>query len=134
MRDSGISSQQIDKSSFPPFWKRNEALLKELERSETPAKSRLIFKEISNSQDASNSRFVTNYDLVNIYDNRKNFFSIAAELSPDRSSIIREEIVAGSRLSDAKRTVIDGSKITNKGQIEWIREMSRNDASRLFRA
>jgi hypothetical protein len=70
---------------------------------------------------------------VNIYDNRKNFFSIWAELSPDRSSIMREEIIAGNKLSDAKKTVIEGSGITNKDQIEWIKAMSRNDACRLFR-
>jgi hypothetical protein len=70
---------------------------------------------------------------VNIYANRKNFFSIRAELSPDRSSIMREEIIAGSKLSDAKKTVIEGSRITNKDQIEWLKAMSRNDACRLFR-
>lgn len=136
MDQDGISSKQKDNFfDLSPFWKENEALLKELERSETPARSRLIFKEISHHDHGANNnnRLVVTYDLVNIYDNRKNFFSIRAELSPDGSSIIREEIVAGSKLSDAKKTIIEGSRITNKDQIAWIKAMGRNDACRLFR-
>ena len=132
--ESGISSQRLDNFNVLPFWKRNEPLLKEIEQSESPAKSRLVFKEVSTNQDASGEHIVTTYDLVNIYDNRKNFFSIIAYLSPDGSSVIREEIIAGNKLSNAKKTVIDGSKITNKDQIEWIKEMSRNGVFRLFRA
>ena len=127
------SSQQVDNFNFLPFWKNNESLLEQLERSETPAKSRLIFKEVSSNQDANNNQFVTSFNMVNIYDNRKNFFSIIAYLSDDRSTIIREEIIAGNKLSDVKKTIIDGDKITNKGQIEWIKEMSRNDLCGLFR-
>lgn len=134
MKDTGISSQQVQYSNFPSFWKRNESLLKELERLDMPFKSRLIFKEITNNQDDNKSLLVTNYGLINIYGNQKKFFNIMAELSPDRSSITREEIVVGTNLSDAKMTVIDGSKITNKAQIEWIKEMSKNDAHHLFRA
>ncbi len=55
------------------------------------------------------------------------------ELEPDRSSVVKVEIVAGSKLSDAKKTVVDGSRITNKAYIEWLKEMSRNDVSQLFR-
>ena len=132
--ESGVSSQRLGNFNVLPFWKRNEPLLKEIEQSESPAKSRLVFKEVSTNQDASGEHIVTTYDLVNIYDNRKNFFSIIAYLSPDGSSVIREEIIAGNRLSNAKKTVIDGSKITNKDQIEWIKEMSRNGVFRLFRA
>jgi hypothetical protein len=97
------------------------------------SKSRLFYKEIFNDQD-SNNHLMTNYDLVNIYGNRKNFFSITAELSPERSSIIKEEIVAGNRLHDAKKTIEDGSRITNKAHIEWMREMSQNDTCRIFRS
>jgi hypothetical protein len=131
---TGISSEQIAHIDISPFWKKNESLLKELERSEMPSKSRLIYKEIASNIDSSNNnRVVTNYDLVNIYDNRKRFFGIVAELTPDRSSIIGEEIVAGNTLSDAKRTVVDGSRISNKAHIDWLKTMSQNDASRLFR-
>ena len=121
---SGVTSERMPRIDISLFWKNNESLLKELERSEMPSRSRLIYKEI-----ASN----TNYDLVNIYDNRKHFFGISAELSPDLASVIREEIVAGSRLSDVKRTVIDGSSITNKAHIDWLKSMSQNDAVCRFR-
>lgn len=134
MKDSGVSSYRVQYPNFPSFWKKNESWLKELERLETPSKSRLIFKEITSNQDDNRDLLVTNYGLINIYGAQKNFFNIMAELSPDRSSIIREEIVVGTNLSDAKMTVIDGSKITNKAQIEWIKEMSKNDAHQLFRA
>jgi hypothetical protein len=131
---TGISSEQIAHIDISPFWKKNESLLKELERSEMPSKSRLIYKEIASNIDSrNNNRVVTNYDLVNIYDNRKRFFGIVAELTPDRSSIIREEIVAGNTLSDAKRTVVDGSRISNKAHIDWLKTLSQNDACRLFR-
>jgi hypothetical protein len=132
MKDTGISSQQVQYPNFPSFWKKNESLLKELERIETASK--LVFKEIASHQDRNKNLLVTNYGLINIYGNQKNFFNIMAELSPDGSSIMREEIVVGTNLSDAKMTVIDGSKITNKAQIEWIKEMSKNDAHQLFRA
>jgi hypothetical protein len=129
----GVSSEHVGNLDFVPFWKKNKSLVRELEKSEMPSKSRLFYKEISNGQD-SNNRLMTNYDLVNIYGNRKNFFSITAELSPDRSSIIKEEIVAGNRLHDAKKTIVDGSRITNKAHIKWMREMSQNDACRIFRS
>jgi hypothetical protein len=131
----GVSSERIGNIvDISPFWKKNEPLLRELERSEMPSKSRLIYKEVaSNTSSSNNNHIVTNYDLVNIYDNRKHFFGILAELSQDRSSIIREEIVAGSSLSDAKKTVVDGNMITNKAHIDWLKSMSQNEAFRLFR-
>lgn len=131
----GISSEHIGNiADVSPFWKKNEPLLRELERSEMPSKSRLIYKEIaSNTNSSNNDHIVTNYDLVNIYDNRKHFFGILAELSQDRSSVIREEIVAGSSLSDAKKTVVDGNRITNKAHIDWLKTMSQNDAFPMFR-
>lgn len=132
MTELGISSQQIDILNLP-FWKKNEPLLKELEGSEMPSKSRLIFKEISNRQDRNDGNALMSYDLVNIYDNRKNYFSIMAELTPDRSSVVKVEIFAGSRLSDTKKTVVEGSRITNEAYMEWLKEMSRNDVSQLFR-
>ncbi|HEX2615353.1 MAG TPA: hypothetical protein VHL10_07655 [Nitrososphaera sp.] len=104
-----------------------------MEKLEMPFKSRLIYKEITSDTNSSNNNIVTNYDLVNIYDNRKHFFGIAAELTPDRSSVIKEEIVAGNSLSDAKKTFVDGRKISNKAHIEWLKTLSRNDACRLFR-
>jgi hypothetical protein len=131
---SGISSEQIASIDISPFWKKNEPLLKELERSEMPSKSRLIYKEIASNTGSNNNHVLINYDLVNIYDNRKNFFGIVAELSPDSSSsVIREEIVAGNRLSNAKKTVVDGSRVSNKAHIDWLKSMSQNDACRLFR-
>ena len=134
MTESGISSQQTENFNNIPFWKKNESFLRELERAELPSKTRLIAKDISNTVNASgNGNLVTNYDMINIYDNRKHFFSIVAELPPDRSSIVRVEIVAGGKLSDAKKTVVDGNRITNKAYIEWLKEMSRNDEYNLFR-
>ncbi|AFU58960.1 hypothetical protein Ngar_c20280 [Candidatus Nitrososphaera gargensis Ga9.2] len=130
---SGISSEQIASIDISPFWKKNEPLLRELERSEMPSKSRLIYKEIASNTDSNNNHILTNYDLVNIYDNRKHFFGIVAELSPDRSSVIREEIVAGNGLSNAKKTMVDGSRISNKAHIDWLKTMSQNDVCRLFR-
>lgn len=131
-RSTGVSSEQIERIDISPFWKKNEPLLKELERSEMPSRSRLIYKETTSST-GSNNHVLTSYDLVNIYDNRKNFFGIVAEIAPDRSLIIREEIVAGNKLSDAKKTVVDGSRISSKAHIDWLMAMSQNDASRLFR-
>jgi hypothetical protein len=75
-----------------------------------------------------------NYDMINIYDNRKHFFSIAAELDSNRSSVLKVEVVAGNKFSNPKKTVVDGSRITNKAHIEWLKQMSRNDIYKLFRA
>jgi hypothetical protein len=134
MTDSGISYQQMENFNTLPFWKKNESFLRELERAELPSKTRLIAKDISNSKNPSGEgNLVTNYDLINIYDNRKHFFSIAAELDPNRSSVVKVEIVAGNKLSNPKKTVVDGSRITNKADIEWLKEMSRNDVYKLFR-
>jgi hypothetical protein len=105
-----------------------------LERADLPSKTRLIAKDISNSPNAKeNGNLITSYDMINIYDNRKHFFSIVAELKPDRSSVVKVEIVAGGKLSDAKKTVVDGTRITNEAYIKWLKEMSRNDAYKLFR-
>ncbi|HEX2558309.1 MAG TPA: hypothetical protein VHK86_08295 [Nitrososphaera sp.] len=133
MSSKGISSERIGNIDISPFWTRNEGLFREMEKLEMPFKSRLIYKEITSDTNSSNNNIVTNYDLVNIYDNRKHFFGIAAELTPDRSSVIKEEIVAGNSLSDAKKTFVDGRKISNKAHIEWLKTLSRNDACRLFR-
>lgn len=131
-KSTGVSSEQIERIDISPFWKKNEQLLKELERSEMPPRSRLVYKETASSA-GSNNRVLTSYDLVNIYDNRKNFFGIVAEIAPDRSLVIKEEIVAGSKLSDAKKTTVDGSRISSKAHIDWLVAMSQNDSSRLFR-
>jgi hypothetical protein len=64
---AGISSGQVSRIDISPFWKKNELLLGQLERSEMPPKSRLIYKEIANNTDSNNNHVITNYDLVNIY-------------------------------------------------------------------
>ena len=134
MTDSGISYQLLDNFNNLPFWKNNESFVRELEKAQLPPRTRLIAKDISNTVNAKeNDNLVMNYDMINIYDNRKHFFSIVAELKPDRSSVVKVEIVAGGKLSDAKKTVVDGNRITNKAYIEWLKEMSRNDAYKLFR-
>ena len=134
MRDSGISYPPMENFNTLPFWKKNESFVRELERAELPSKTRLIAKDISNSKNPSEEgNLVMNYDLINIYDNRKHFFSIVAELHPNRSSVVKVEIVAGNKLSNPKKTVVDGSRITNKAYIDWLKEMSRNDAYKLFR-
>lgn len=134
MTELGISSEQIYNFNNLPFWRKNEPFLRELESAELPSKTRLIAKDISNTvNDAGNGNLVTNFDMINIYGNRKHFFSIVAELEPDRASVVKVEIVAGGKLSDAKKTVVDGGRITNKAYIEWLKEMSRNDATNLFR-
>lgn len=135
MSESGISYQQMENFNTLPFWKKNESFLRELERAQLPSKTRLIAKDISNTENAKeNGNLVTSYDMINIYDNRKHFFSIAAELDPNRSSVVKVEIVTGNKLSNPKKTVVDGSRITNKAHIEWLKQMSRNDIYKLFRA
>ncbi len=135
-RSAGVFVETVDLRSLSPFWKENKPLLEQLEKAKLPAKSRLICKEISNKENALDEKEnpVINYDMVNIYDNRKHFFSIRAQFSFDRSSIIKEEIIAGDKLSEAKKTVVDGSRITNKAQIDWLKEMSQNKVYQLFRA
>ena len=135
MTEMGISYPQMENFNTLPFWKKNESFLRELERAELPSKTRLIAKDISNTKNSSGEgNLIMNYDMINVYDNRKHFFSIAAELDPNRSSIVKVEIVAGNKLSNPKKTVVDGSRITNKAYIEWLKEMSRNDVYKLFRA
>ena len=135
MVESGISYPQLDNFNNLPFWKKNESFVRELERAELPSKTRLIAKDISNTENAKESgNLVMNYDMINIYDNRKHFFSIAAEFDSSRSSVVKVEIVAGNKLSNPKKTVVDGSRITNKAHIEWLKQMSRNDIYKLFRA
>ena len=134
MTELGVSYPQIENFNTLPFWKKNESFLRELERAELPSKTRLIAKDISNSKNPSEEgNLVMNYDLINIYDNQKHFFSIVAELHPNRSPVVKVEIVAGNKLSNPKKTVVDGSRITNKAYIEWLKEMSRNDVYKLFR-
>jgi hypothetical protein len=135
MVESGISYPQLDNFNYLPFWKKNESFVRELERAELPSKTRLIAKDISNTENAKESgNLVMNYDMINIYDNRKHFFSIAAELDPNRSSVLKVEIVAGNKLSNPKKTVVEGRRITNKAHIEWLKQMSRNNIYKLFRA
>ena len=75
MSESGISYQQMENFNTLPFWKKNESFLRELERAQLPSKTRLIAKDISNTENAKeNGNLVTSYDRINIYDNRKHFF------------------------------------------------------------
>jgi hypothetical protein len=137
MTSLGNVTQESISSLIPlsTFWKNNESFLRQLEKAELPSATRLICQDISNTENAIDRKgnATVNYDLINIYDNRKHFFSIIAELTPDHSSIVREEIVAGTKLSDAKKTTIDGNRITNKAHVEWLKEMSRSEVSHLFR-
>jgi hypothetical protein len=117
--------------SLSTFWKNNESFLRQLEKAELPLATRLI----SNTENAVDRKgnAIINYDMINIYDNRKHFLSIITELTPDHSSIVKEEIVVGNKLSNAKKTTIDGNRITNKAHIKWLKEMSRSEVSILFR-
>ncbi len=127
--------ERVDLPSVSAFWKENEPLLHQLEKAKLPAKSRLICKEISNKEntvDGEGNPLII-YDMINIYDNRKNFLSIRAQFSSDHSSIIKEEIIAGDKLSEAKKTVVDGRRVKNKAQIDWLKEMSQNEVHQLFR-
>jgi hypothetical protein len=121
--------------SLSTFWKNNQSFLRQLEKAELPSAMRLICKDISNTENAVDRKgnAIINYDMINVYDNRKHFFSIIPELTPDHSSIVKEEIVVGNKLSDAKKTTIDGNRITNKAHIEWLKGMSRSEVSHLFR-
>ena len=75
MVESGISYPQLDNFNNLPFWKKNESFVRDLERAELPSKTRLIAKDISNTENAKESgNLVMNYDMINIYDNRKHFF------------------------------------------------------------
>jgi hypothetical protein len=103
MSSSGISSERTHSMNLSSFWKKNEPLLREIERSEMPPKSRLVYKEITNNTHATNNHLRIYFDLVNIYNNRKNFFEIVAEIALDSSSIVKEEIIAGKELCDAKK-------------------------------
>jgi hypothetical protein len=130
---AAITTQKVRHMELGPFWKKNASLLSELARTKMPPKSRLIFKEISTSHDKRHNADLTEYELVNIYDNRKNFLRLSVEFGPDES-IRKEEILVGSKLTDGKKTVLDGSKITNKAHIDWLKDMHKDKTCQLFRA
>lgn len=111
MTEMGISYPQMENFNTLPFWKKNESFLRELERAELPSKTRLIAKDISNTKNSSGEgNLIMNYDMINVYDNRKHFFSIAAELDPNRSSIVKVEIVAGNKLSNPKKQLLTAAE------------------------
>jgi hypothetical protein len=127
-----IITQKVYHLDLGRFWEKNESLLKHLTYTDMPSKSRLFFKEISTEHDKRQDIDITRYDLVNIYDNRKNYLQISAEFAPDES-IRKEEIVVGNTLTDGKKTTLSGSNITNKGHIEWLKDMHKNRSCQLFR-
>jgi hypothetical protein len=58
---SGVTSERMPRINISPFWKNNEPLLKEQERSEMPSKSRLIYKEIASyTNNSGNNNVITN--------------------------------------------------------------------------
>lgn len=121
---NGISTKKIQGMDVGIFWKRNEPVLERLEHQRMPAKSRLVYKDISTKRIKSKGTCVAQYDLVNFYDNRKNLLKILVEFRKDMS-IKKEQIVAQNGLSGAKKTTIDGSKVTSPGHVAWLRNMAR---------
>jgi hypothetical protein len=121
---NGITSKTINHMDVGEFWKHNKPILEKLERQRMPFQSRMIYKDVSISHDKTTGTYMTQYDLVNFYDNRKNFLKILAEFGPDMM-LDREEIVAGNSLSEATMTTISGNKVTSPGHIKWLRQMTK---------
>lgn len=106
------------------FWKHNEPMLEMLENQKMPPRSRLVYKDMSAKHNKSKGTYLAQYDLVNFYDNRKNFLKIRVEFGEDMS-IKREEIYTGSDLSLARKTMLAGSNVTSRGHIAWLRNMAK---------
>lgn len=121
---NGIISQKINHMDVGFFWKHNKSILEKLQHQRMPSQSRLVYKDVSTKHDKSNGTYLTQYDLVNFYDNRKNFLKIFVEFRHDLS-IKKEEILVGNSLSEAKRTTLEGNKVTSLGHIEWLRHMAK---------
>ncbi len=121
---NGITSKKIDHMDVGEFWKHNESILEKLEHQRMPFQSRMIYKDVSTSYDKAKGTYMTQYDLVNFYDNRKNFMKILAEFGPDMM-LDREEIIVGRSLSEAKKTIISGNKVTSPGHIKWLHQLAK---------
>jgi len=119
---NGIISQKINHMDVGFFWKHNKPILEKLQHQKMPSQSRLVYKDVSTKHNKSNGAYLTQYDLVNFYDNRKNFLKIFVEFRPDLS-IKKEEIIVGNSLSEAKKTTLEGRKVTSLGHAEWLRHM-----------
>ncbi|MGI0086429.1 MAG: hypothetical protein ACREBI_00505 [Nitrosotalea sp.] len=122
---NGISSQKINHMDVGSFWKHNEPILEKLEHQRMPSQSRLVYKDTSTKHNKSKGIYLTQYDLVNFYGNRKNFLKIFVEFGPDLS-IRKEEILVANSLSEAKRTTLEGDKVTSLGHVRWLRNMATN--------
>lgn len=120
---NGIKSQKISHMDVGNFWKDNEPILEMLERKRMPSNSRMVYKDASSSVDKSDGRHRIQYDLVNFYDNRKQFLKILAKFGPDMS-LGEEVILSGPSLSEAKKTVLDGSRVTSQGHVRWLRQIA----------
>lgn len=120
---NGISSQKIGHMDVGIFWKRNEPLLRELGHKLMPPKSRLVYKDVSTRHDRSHGVYLTRYDLVNFYDNRKNLLKISVEFGEDMA-IRKEEISVGNGILGGKKTTIDGMRVTSPSHIRWLRNMT----------
>ncbi len=121
---NGITSQKISHMDVGLFWKHNEPMLRELEHKRMPPKSRLVYKDMSTRHDRSSGTYLTQYDLVNFYDNRKNLLKIYVEFGQDMS-VRKEEIIVGSGLQGAKKTTLEGARVTSPGHVNWLRNMTR---------
>lgn len=121
---NGISSQKINHMDVGDFWKHNEPILEKLEHQEMPSHARMVYKDASARQDKSSGKYLTQYDLVNFYDNRKNFLKIIAQFGPNMR-LDKEEILVGNSLSKAKKTIIEGSKVTNSAHIKWLCQIAK---------
>ncbi len=121
---NGISSQKINHMDVGDFWKRNEPILEKLEQQEMPSHSRMVYKDVSVRHDKSSGKYMTQYDLVNFYDNRKNFLKIVAQFGPNMR-LDKEEIMVGNSLSEAKKTTMEGNTVTNPAHIKWLYQISK---------
>lgn len=106
------------------FWKNNKPILKNLENKRMPPRSRLVYKDVSTRHNKSKDTYLAQYDLVNFYDNRKNLLKIIVEFGKD-FSIKKEEIISRNGPSDTKKTTLEGKKVTSRGHIAWLRNMTR---------
>ncbi len=121
---NGVSSQKIFGMDVGLFWKRNKPILRELENQKMPPRSRLVYKDVTAKHNKSRGTYLAQYDLVNFYDNRKNLLKILVEFRQDLS-IKKEEIIARNGLSSAKKTTLEGNRVTSRGHVAWLRNMTR---------
>ncbi|HJU13821.1 MAG TPA: hypothetical protein VJ792_05135 [Candidatus Nitrosotalea sp.] len=120
---NGVNSQKIGHMDVGIFWKRNAPVLRELGHKRMPPKARLVYKDVSTRHDKSHGTYLTQYDLVNFYDNRKNLLKISVEFGEDMS-IRKEEISVGNDLLGAIKTTIEGMRVTSPGHIRWLQNMT----------